>query len=568
MYKKYRKILILSLIGFVTVFPIFLSFYPNFNYSSDINEIDIEPKLNSFSKEDYKPILDAPNYGLGYINLTRLVSFNEKGIINYSLTFPELDDDISSGALNISYIGTNYIKTVQVAQFNNLDTTVIKSDKIKILMNESISVEYNSSKEDSEGFMIYNPRLYPRDLKQILVQNQSSSIIEELNSEDYILNSDGFIKFSFKNYFKTNYHNFSMYVIFEYSLELLNWNINQDQGNVLQMTSSQHVYSPEFSYNFTLKGTKRNFNKTLVTILANNLYVELILNPLDKELFYDHQLLIDNKKINDYLELDKSLKFNISAGQKSFILNFKINFTICFLNDVDFAWAIDRLVEGRNIRERIYLPSLISGPQYIFLKNVTFIENTINVDQVISNSSIFERNVNYIDVIISITQQSVEHSLIFTQNAVKRKGLRIFVPYIILGETNPIILKYRANNNLKIIITDNINMPLVGSKVELYYYEKLFGTYISNDLNQPMAPVYSNENGEVIIEGLPNGNYTIRIYQNNQLIKKGLINTFSQIVIIQSNAIHFPVWIIIFGSISFILVLVGFIFYFKNKKRK
>jgi hypothetical protein len=567
MHKKYRKFINLLLILFVTVLPIFLSFYPNLNYSLEINSIDIkfEPKLNSFSKGDYKPILEAPEQGLGNINLTRL-NFNEMGIINYSVKFPELNDDLVSGALDIIYEGTYYIETVQIAQFNNLNNSIVESDKIVILMNESLSIEYNNSIANSEGFLIYNLRLYPREVKHLLVQNQSSSVVEELNSEDYSLDSDGFIKFGYKNYFKANSHNFSMYIIFEYSLELKNWNIIQDSSNILQMTSSQHTFSPSFSYIFALSGTKYFINQTLLVVPAEGLDVELILKPLDKELFFDHHLKIDNKDVNNFLESDNSLNFTMSADLESFSLDFKLNFTIGFINPVDFTWAIDRLVEGRSTRERIYIPSLISGPQYIYLENVTFIENTITYDQVISNSSVFERDVNYYDVIVSVSQQSVEYSLIFTQNAVKRKGLRLFIPYMIAGETNPFIIKYSATNDLRIILTDNINMPLVGNRIELYYYDKLYGTYISNDLDQPMAPAYSNENGEIIIENVPNGNYTVRIYQNERLIKEEVINTFSIINIIRSNVIHFPLWIIIFGSISSILVIIGLIFYFNYKK--
>lgn len=569
MYKKYRKILNLLIIIFVFVLPIFLSLYPNFNYFPlEINNNNniFEPKLNSFSKEDYKPILETQEHGLGNINLTRL-NFNEMGIVNYSIKFPELDDDLLSGALDIIYYETSYIETVQIAQFNNLDDTVRESNKIVILMNESISVEYNNSIQNSEGFLIYNLRLYPRELKHLLVQNQSSSIIEELNSENYSLDSDGFIKFGYKNYFKANSHNFSMYIIFEYTIELENWHIIQDSGNILQMTSSQHTFSPSFTYEFALSGTKYYSNLTLIPVPATNLEVELILDPLDKDLFFDHHLSIDDKEVNNFLESDNRLNFTMSAGFKMFQLSFKVNFTMMFIDPVDFTWAIDRLVEGRSIRERIYIPSIISGPQYIYLENVTFIENTITIDQVVGNYSVFKRDINYFDVIVSVSQQSVEYSLIFTRNAVKRKGLRLFIPYMIAGETNPFVLKYSATNDLRIILTDNINMPLVGNRIELYYYEKLYGTYISNDLNQPMAPTYSNENGEIIIENVPNGNYTVKVYQNERLVREELINTFSLVNIIRSNVIHFPLWIIIFGSISAISTFIGLIFYFNYKKR-
>lgn len=168
---------------------------------------------------------------------------------------------------------------------------------------------------------------------------------------------------------------------------------------------------------------------------------------------------------------------------------------------------------------------------------------------------------------MSITQASIEYSLIFTENAVKRKGLRITIPYLIVGETNPFLLKYDATNDLKIVITDTIRMPLIGYRIELLYFGKVFGTYISNDLTQPMAPAYSNENEEIIIENVPNGNYTIKIYQDNVMIMDSLINTFTEVNYIRTNVPYFPLWILIFGCINGALILIGLIIYFNHKRR-
>jgi hypothetical protein len=115
--------------------------------------------------------------------------------------------------------------------------------------------------------------------------------------------------------------------------------------------------------------------------------------------------------------------------------------------------------------------------------------------------------------------------LIFTKNAVKRKGLKLFIPYMIVGEKSPFSLKYSATNDLKIVLTDNIRMPLVGYRVELKYYGKNYGTYISNDFSQPMAYAYSDENGEISIENVPNGNYTVKVYRGTVVITEFQIKT-------------------------------------------
>jgi hypothetical protein len=528
--------------------------------------INIDPKIQDFSKDDYTPILDAPEQGLGSITITKL-TFNEAGIFNRSERYPNLVDDLNSGALNITYLGTQYMQTNEIAQFNNLDKSLPESDEITVLINESISVQYNSSMVESEGYLIYSPRLVPRVLKQVFVQNKSSSIIEELSEDEYSLDSDDNLNFDYQNYFQVDFHNFSMYFIFEYKLTAVGWELAQDPKNIITLTQQQQTLSPSFYYNFTLTGFRDMGIVSNFSMPADNLVVELIVNPLNKNLFYDQQLKINDQVVNDFLEQDNLINVTISAGAKLFSLTFKTNFTLKFENSVDYSWAIDRLIEGRNVRERIYFPSLISGPKHIYLKSISLIESTITADQVISNSSLFGRTVNYYDVIVSITQETIENSLIFTENAVKRKGLRLTIPYLILGETNPFSLKYDATNDLKIVITDNIRMPLFGYRIELLYFGKVFGTYISNNLTQPMAPAYSNENGEILIENVPNGNYTVKIYQDNVIIKDALINTFSDVNYISTTVPYFPLWIIVFGGINGALILIGLIIYFNNKRR-
>ena len=568
MNTNYRKYLVVVFVILSSIIP--LIFMDDlFNYNSldreNIN-INIDPKIQDFSKDDYTPILDVPEQGLGNITITKL-TFNEEGFFNLSERYPNLDDDLISGALNITYLGTQYMQTNEIAQFNNLDKSLLESDEITVLINESLSVQYNSSIGGSEGYLIYNPKLLPLVLKQVFVQNESSSIIEELSEDEYSLDADDYLVFDYQNYFQDSFHNFSIYFIFEYKLTPAGWELALEPNNILTLTQQEQTFSPSFYYNFTLIGLKRSDNITLPPLLADNLVVEIIVNPLDKNLFYDQQLKINDQVVNDFLEQDNLINVTMSADAKLFSFTFKTNFTLRFEDPVGYSWAIDRLIEGRNVRERIYFPSLISGPEHIYLENVTLIESTIILNQVISNSSLFNRPVNYYDVIVFITQASVDYSLIFTENAVKRKGLRLTIPYLIVGETNPFLIKYDATNDLKIVITDNIRMPLIGYRIELLYFGKVFGTYISNDLNQPMAPAYSNENGEILIENVPNGNYTVKIYQDDVIIMEALINTFSEVNYINTNVPYFPLWILIFGSMNGALILIGLIIYFNHKRR-
>ena len=170
MDNNYKKITIVTILIFSALVPIIL-LDDNIKYNTldyKDNYFDVDPNANLFSDEEYVPLLDEPLQGLGNITITKF-TFNEEGFFNQSEEYPNLVDDLSSGALNITYQGTKYLETIEIAQFNNLDESVLESDKIMVSINESISIQYNSSIENSEGFLIYNPRLFPRSLKQVFV---------------------------------------------------------------------------------------------------------------------------------------------------------------------------------------------------------------------------------------------------------------------------------------------------------------------------------------------------------------------------------------------------------------
>ncbi len=569
MVNKLKKITLITIIVISALVPIFFmdDIFNNNTLENNNHTLSTDLNTNLFTKDDYTPILDEPLQGLGNITVTKL-NFDEEGLYNNSEVYPNLIDDLISGALNITYLNTTYLETVEIAQFNNLDESLPHSDKVTVLLNESISVQYNSSIENSEGYLIYSPRLSPINLIQVFVQNQSDPDIIELAEEDYSLDSSDFLKFNYDNYFTTDFHNFSLYLIFEYDLKAHGWELSQSSDETLEITLQEQSFTPSFYYNFTLTGQKLTGNFTTnPTTLAENLIVEVIIDPLDKHLFFDHNLEINDQDISDFLELDDKINVTISADAKLFSLSFKANFTLRFEDPVDYSWAIDRLIGDRNIRQRIYFPSLIAGPEHIFLKDIKLIEKTIIYDQVIKNSSLFERPVNYFDIVELVTQESIENSLIFTDNAVKRKGLKLTVPYLIVGETNPCTVNYDATSDLKIIVTDSTRMPLVGYRVELIYFGIKYGTFISNDLIQPMTATYSDENGEVMIENVPNGNYTVRIYQGDTLVFEKLVNTFREVNYLVTDVVHFPLWILIFGGICGILLLIGLALYFNNMKR-
>ena len=523
------------------------------------------PNIQAFSKEDYTPILEEKSQALGNITITDVL-FNDKGFYNNSQLHPDLQDDLSTGALEMDYKKTDLIETVRVAQYDNLDDSIVESKKIKVLLNESISIEYDISVIGSERYLIYGLSLSPVTIKEVYIHNQTSDPIIKLTDTQYSIDDANFMNFKYYKYFQMDKNNFSIYILYEYEINIRNWILVQDSEQELVLNNQQQSFNPTFTYNFTFSG--RKYNKTLdETIPAYNFKATLGLNLPDKEVLSDYSLWNDDNEIEDFLEADNQINFTAYADDSKIKVNFKANFTIKFEDPLDYSWAIDRLAEQSDIRERIYFPTLISGPTHIFIKNVKIFEKTITIDQVLKNSSLFDRSVGFFDANVSIIQENLENSLIFTEQSVKKQGLRIILPYMIKGESVPFIIKYRATNDLRLIITDNIRMPLEGIKVELLYYDKLYGTYISNDLVQPMAPAFSNEHGEITIYNVPNGFYQLRVYRNNQLLLETEVSSFSDVNYIATDIFHFPIVILIFITLYSSIFLIGLIFYLKNKRK-
>ncbi|MFX1358266.1 MAG: hypothetical protein ACFFA8_13425 [Promethearchaeota archaeon] len=568
MLNKYRKLIVLTsiiLISLVSIIEIvtYNNSVPreeNFSNSYDL------PKTQAISIEDYTPIIDDQNHGLGIITITNLI-YNEAGFFNFTANYPNLDDDLTSGALEMSYNGTEYIETKNVAQSDNLNDSVIESNMVTVLLNESIEIRYDMSIGGSEGYLIYKPSLVYDKLNRFLIQNESSSQIIELNEAEYSIDNYDFVKFNYNNYFGVTAHNFTMHLIWEVNIELNDWNILQDTNDDIVIYQQEQEIHPQFSYNFTVNAYEYNKSSAIGTLLAENMDIDLKITPPDRDQLSNHTLEVNGVIISNFLDANNTINVTTNEIPGIFIMNFTTNYTLKFEDPIDYSWSIDRLIKNNNIRERIYLPTLISGPDHIYLSGIVVYESSITIGQVISNYSLFNRDVLTFDANLSVVEEYSQSSLIFTENAIRKKGLKIVIPYLIKSETNPFFITYEANNDLLIIVTDRIRMPIINLDLEIYFYDKPYGSYISNDLTEPSAPVSTNFNGEVSFKNLATGNYTIRIYRRNNLIKETVISTFSKTHYIITDAIHFPLVIIIFGSISGIVFLIGLILYLNSRRK-
>ncbi len=523
------------------------------------------PKTQGFFKNNYDPILNQEKQGLGSINITD-ISFDDIGF-NSSDSEPNIISDLSNKALNMTYQGTKFINTTKVAQVDNINENITDNEKVTILLNESISVSYYNPIEE---YLIYAPRLTPFVEIQLWVENETANIIK-VHKEHYSvekIDNINFLLFNYKNHYK---YNFTFHLIWEYNLTINNWNLNQDDNQELLIEELNQILNPKFNYKFNLVGYQYKYNndtKDYDEIPADNLLVNLTINLPDKELLSNHNMKINLINVEvDFLTKDKSLytKSWVKANNSKFDIEFTAYYIITFFDPVDETWSIDRLVEDKDKRERIYFPTIITGPKHIYIKNLKILEETIGYDQVESQSSLFGRPVSFIEINVSKIEEEIRNSLIFTENATKHQGILITLPYLIYEEVCPFTFKYETDKDLRIVVTDNIHMPIVGLDVVIYYYGEKYGTYMSNEKNQPIGPTITDENGEILVENVPNGNYTLKIFTDNKLITEAEVSSFLDVNYVVTPIIHFPLWILIFGIISGIILGLGFKIYKKQK---
>jgi len=566
MTNKKRNYTIKFLLVLVTIFfisiPLMLG---DLKFDSNTVLNDPNPEISDFSKDDFNAILTEEKHGLGNISIYDIdFSDLEMGFITYNETYPLIWEDDISGDLNITLLNMQFVETIDPAIVDNLNENITDSNSITVKLNESLFVEYNDL---TEGYLIYLPRLVPCDLLQFSVNN-GTNIFELIEETDYTVDKDNFIVFSYESYFNISVTtNFTMYLIWEYTLELNGWSLSQIEKigeEELIIEDEEQDLTTDFNYYFILTGKK--YNESILIpgepIFADNIDIALTINHPDKELFLypsPNPLELNNEivdiagHLNPDDTIDVSLADHFSGELSEFSLNFTIQFTFKFIEPVGETWAIDRLVEMNNIRQRIYFASIINGPQHIYFKYLSFYEPTIYADQILSNSSLFERDFAYFFLNTTLTG---------------RYGIKVNVPYLIVGETCPFIIKYKPTQTLRVVVLDNIKMPLVGADVKVYYFDQEYGTYVSKDKVQPISPGKTDENGEIVLLHVPAGDYKIRVYYNGVFLKESTCSTYNYRNYIKTNYPHFPLWIIIFGVINGIILIFGLIFYSKYKKMR
>jgi hypothetical protein len=531
----------------------------NFNnlLKNNQNQMYIQEKdlnINDFTKDNYTEILTTPKHGLGNITIDD-INFNTlpPGFLNQNVYHPLIIDDLISGALTINVISMEFINSTSPAIIDNLDPDITDDVTTRVTLNETVHVEYDNS---TAKYLIYKSRFAQISLLDFYVNN--GTVINKLTENiDYTIDGRQYIVFYYEEYFQEgNNDSFDMYIVWEKVIPFGDWKIEQLQNQNLEIIEAEQEIVAEFQYSFYLIA-RFYIEESIDPIPIDFWDVAFTVNPLDKEKFNDHELMLKGSEVNigTHLNPDKSIKVLLSdqftPNNSTFSLNFTCTYSLKFEEPVGYSWAIDRLIAQREIREKIYFSTLVSGPEHIYLKNVEFFEPSLYVEEVLDTYSLFNRDVLFGDA---------------NASGSNRLGINVTIPFLFVSETCPFSIKYSTFHKLKIAITDNIKMPLVGADIEVFHFGVKYGTYISNTTSQPIIPTKSDGNGLIILYNVPRGNYTVRVYWRGKFVKEASVSTYKEINYVSTNVVHFPLWILIFGGINGIILILGVIFYLRYKK--
>ncbi len=563
--RYHRIITLITLTFFITTVLTFGMALPVHTDKQSLNGSFLNTQ--DFSAQDFEPLIDYTEQIRGVVSASDM-EINELGLGFYtSNEHPELIDDYSNGALNLSYVDTEFISTTSPAYRNRGDSNeVVEKSQITVLLNESVNVEFNKTKSP-EGYLVYRSLLTPTRIMNLHVN--STVGFEEVEDLYYDINEDDFLVFDYgQHYDGIDELNLTMYLTLEYNLTMNNWELEQVNTNDIIITQQEQAIETQYNYRFRIIGYQLN-DSLEETIRSSKISVNLTVSPPNKDLLRDYDLEIDgdSKQTSKYLNPDDSFSTGfIPVNQSSifsFSLDFTVDFNISFYESVTGFWSIDRLTENRNTRQRIYFPTISSGPSDIYVENVKFFERTISFNQNVSASSQFGREVSIKNASVEDWEENPRYK---SSNWLEKWGLNVTLPLMILGEICPISIEYIPTQNLRVKVTDNIGMPVSGLNVIVYYGGKAYGSYISQNTSQPISSQTTDIRSEIFIGDVPNGYYTIDVYLYG--IHQGTydVNSYKTLNLISTPIIHFPYWLIIFGIFSIALIGMGYILYKKNKR--
>jgi hypothetical protein len=508
------------------------------------------------------------NNSLGEIAIHNIYNMSAPFFFN---AFPE-----NTPSANITYIysmSSNLpVITIIPASFTHATGELnSRTSNITVRMNQTVYFKYNYSTTVFEVGI--QSKIQPAVLYKIYYSTNNIQFVPA-NQSDYYTSSTNVFVYNFTHLYQQQ-NNGSFYLRFEYDVPIpvSQWSVTalspteNDGYNYLNARTTNIIQKynlnvslgigdgPVLDANFsvTLPGKNNVFNSSF------NMYN----NNAPNGTF--HQTLFRD---NVYYFRAQFMDTSNSYVKVGFI--FYTNFTVEFKGTVLYEkfWAEDRLVSGFKTRERDYKISIIAGPEDLGLPFLRFNDTSIYFSDTTRRTFISElgRSVTIEDMNKSApiqTDPDQPASLV----GYRAEGISVlgFQYFLYKGEVDVVTVNYNAVRHLQLVVTDNIKIPLVGYKVNLYLGNHAYGTFINQEKIVPYPTKTTDIEGRVSVRNVPRGNYTIEVLDpNGKFVQNLTANSEELTNYIITDIDHFPTEILVYTGIFTAILLLGIALYKKN----
>ncbi|WP_457556489.1 hypothetical protein [Candidatus Harpocratesius sp.] len=551
--------------------PSIASYYNESNSSHPIQPVELkEDKMNDLGQIEI--------YGFSVREELRPTAFFRDDIQNI-----HYDHDVET-------VNPKFDSTIRVASAVHASgNTDSRNSSVEILLNETVKWTYT---ENATSFIVgFAPYVQPATLFAMYLNGT------KLDSTNYSIEEqflDGIYYSWFYYNFTTLFNAYSsaeFLIKYQYTVEIpiSNWKVI-NQPILPDENEESNEYQNPFQY---ITGIKNNFTMPYVYNVTfgregwlYNVTAKFLITLPDSDDIFAAELKSYSNQVIDELPFtleNNSIKLNIWTfldQRETLSAEFKANFTVEILESIDGEqfWCEDRLVDGTRNRERDYKITVSDGPADLMvamfgLNDTGIYFDDLNEDRNDRIKSALNREVVIIDMNRSEGQPS---GTIISGNQTLEyvDGISMLIsgesylsPYALFkGEVDIITVKYRATRDLNLVIADNTKTPISGIKVNIFFANQPFGSKISLYDNLPYPVKTSDNNGRIIIYGVPIGDYIIEILDNSGHHLQNL--TASSLIdenLIVTTIPHFPLVIIIFGVVSAVCIVTGLIIYKKNQ---
>ncbi|MHA1727383.1 MAG: hypothetical protein ACTSWY_01465 [Promethearchaeota archaeon] len=550
----------------LTPFPEVNEVKNNFILKTEITEI-FEPESSYIlkSKESLQPIgnitiLSIEDMGCGNFTVEGEYGMEYPNSISY-----EYLTDFPSAFLGVQH----------AANLSVWDSGSITGD-ITIRINESVRFDY-----------LYNDSKTITNFKSILSDSDRSTLHKltvngteiDLDNESLFLIDNGYYVFNYSSVRRHDiqYPNGTIILGYEidYDLKIRGWQMTQigayqEGTRPVYLNNDSTTFNAYYNYTFSpgkLDNTLDLTAKYLINIPDSDFLSissvatyagNIVTGNVTLLNLGEHYILKEDNSV----ELTVDLKNGETPLQYS--INSETNFTVEFINRYCSSWTKDYLYSGRDSRVRQYEISCVAGPPNLFVSHFSINETTIPFNDKISITSELIEHGAQRRVIATSNMTALCGTIGTTIFSYEESILGIYPLFV--GETDTITIRYSSWRTLNLTVVDNINQPLQNVEVRLYYENVTYGTLMFDGNYYPITPKITDLYGQVSFPDVPYGNYKVEIFYGGVFIQNSTISTIIPINIISTSIPHFPMWILIFSSISFILALVGFIIYRRFQK--